>query len=384
MMMMGLHVMGEVPFRDVYIHALVRDEKGQKMSKTKGNVIDPLELVDEFGADALRMTLAAMAAQGRDIRMSRQRVEGYRNFGTKLWNAARFCEMNRCALAPGFDPAAVKGVLNRWIVSQAGRAVDETTAALEAYRFNDAAGAVYRFTWNVFCDWYLELIKPVLAGADEAAAAETRATAAWALDRILRLLHPFMPFITEELFQATGPERGWLIAAAWPEGGEALRYAAADAEVDWVIRLVTAIRSARQDLNVPAGARTPVSVVGAGAETRRRLADWGALIERLARLDGLGEADQAPRGAIRIPMGEATACVAVAGLIDVAAEIARLKREIAKAEGEIAAVDKRLANPQFLAKAPPEVVEEQEERRAAAEAVRAKLSEALAALEAGD
>jgi valyl-tRNA synthetase len=316
--------------------------------------------------------------------MSRQRVEGYRNFGTKLWNAARFCEMNRCALAPGFDPAAVKGVLNRWIVSQAGRAVDETTAALEAYRFNDAAGAVYRFTWNVFCDWYLELIKPVLAGADEAAAAETRATAAWALDRILRLLHPFMPFITEELFQATGPERGWLIAAAWPEGGEALRYAAADAEVDWVIRLVTAIRSARQDLNVPAGARTPVSVVGAGAETRRRLADWGALIERLARLDGLGEADQAPRGAIRIPMGEATACVAVAGLIDVAAEIARLKREIAKAEGEIAAVDKRLANPQFLAMAPPEVVEEQEERRAAAEAVRAKLSEALAALEAGD
>ena len=200
MMMMGLHVMDEVPFRDVYIHALVRDEKGQKMSKSKGNVIDPLELIDAYGADALRFTLSAMAAQGRDIKLSASRVEGYRNFATKLWNAARFAEINACVPVKGFDPASAKQTINRWIAGESERALATVTEALEAYRFNEAAGAIYSFIWHKFCDWYLELIKPILSGSDQAAAAETRAMTAWVLDRALKLLHPFMPFVTEELW----------------------------------------------------------------------------------------------------------------------------------------------------------------------------------------
>ncbi len=220
MMMMGLHFKQEVPFRDVYIHALVRDEKGQKMSKTKGNVIDPLKLIDEYGADALRFTLAAMAAQGRDLKLATNRVEGYRNFGTKLWNAARFCEMNECGRVEGFDPAAVQQTVNQWIVGEAARTAAKVTEEIEAYRFNEAAGAAYKFVWNVFCDWYVEFIKPLLMGEDAAAKAETRATAAWVLDQILLVLHPFMPFMTEELWRVTGeqgPARtSQLIMAQWP------------------------------------------------------------------------------------------------------------------------------------------------------------------------
>ena len=218
MMMMGLHFMKEVPFKDVYIHALVRDEKGAKMSKSKGNVIDPLNLIDKFGADALRFTLAAMAAQGRDIKLSTQRVEGYRNFATKLWNAARFAEMNACALPDAFDPKTAKETLNRWIAHETARAAREVTEAIEAYRFNEAAGAVYRFVWNIYCDWYLELAKPVLTGPDGAAKAETRAMVAWARDEILKLLHPFMPFITEELWEVTADAKrnGMLTLTQWP------------------------------------------------------------------------------------------------------------------------------------------------------------------------
>ena len=210
MMMLGLHFMDEVPFRDVYIHALVRDERGAKMSKSKGNVIDPLELIDRYGADALRFTLAAQAAQGRDIKLSIQRVEGNRNFATKIWNAARFAEMNSCAHAPGFDPRAVDETLNRWILGETAKAVDEVTQGIVLYKFNEAAGAAYRFVWNVFCDWYLELAKPVLQGADGAAKDETRATVAFVLDQICKLLHPFMPFLTEELWASTclAPCRG--------------------------------------------------------------------------------------------------------------------------------------------------------------------------------
>ena len=220
MMMMGLHFMEEVPFRDVYIHALVRDEKGQKMSKSKGNVMDPLGLIDTYGADALRFTLAAMAAQGRDIKLSTQRVEGYRNFATKLWNAARFAEMNECVRQRDFDPAKVKQTVNRWIVGETERAARAVTEGIEAYKFNEAAAAIYEFVWGVFCDWYLELIKPILAGDDEAAKAETRATVAWVLDQILKLLHPFMPFITEELWAHMvehGEKRENLLALSqWP------------------------------------------------------------------------------------------------------------------------------------------------------------------------
>jgi valyl-tRNA synthetase len=264
MMMMALHLMKdgkgqpEVPFHTIYIHALVRDEAGAKMSKSKGNVMDPLEMIDEFGADALRFTLAAMAAQGRDIKLAKSRVEGYRNFGTKIWNASRFLEMNECVRVENFDPGSLNQGVNKWIVGEVEKAAGAVTAGIEAYRFNEAAGAIYRFVWNIFCDWYLELIKPALQGDDEDAKAETRATAAWALDQSLILLHPFMPFITEELWTRLG-ERGpardtMLILAGWPEM-KGLVDAPAEAEFDWVIRVVSEIRSIRAEMNVPAGAK---------------------------------------------------------------------------------------------------------------------------------
>jgi valyl-tRNA synthetase len=254
MMMMGLHFMGEVPFHTVYIHALVRDQQGQKMSKSKGNIIDPLVLIERYGADALRFTLAAMAVPGRDVKLAESRVEGYRNFATKLWNAARFCQMSEVALAPDFDPAACRQKLNRWIVSQVaatGRGLDE---ALAAYRLNDGANLLYHFTWHQFCDWYLEAAKPILGGADQAAATETRATAAWALGQILHLLHPFMPFITEELWEQLGGGADTrLVSASWPTYGEALIDAEVDGELDWVLRLVSEVRSLRAEMNVPRG-----------------------------------------------------------------------------------------------------------------------------------
>ncbi|MBI1360540.1 MAG: valine--tRNA ligase [Alphaproteobacteria bacterium] len=380
MMMQGLHFMGEVPFKDVYIHALVLDEKGQKMSKSKGNVIDPLELVDAYGADALRFTMSAMAAQGRNIRLSKDRVAGYRAFSTKLWNAARFAQMNGCVLDPKFDPKTVKHTLNRWIAAEVGKAAVEVRKGIEEYKFNEAAGAIYRFTWNVFCDWYLELTKPVLNGEDEAAKAETRATTAWAIDQIVHLLHPFMPFVTEELFQSMDNSRGLLISRSWPEFGDTLASPEAEAEVDWVIRLVSSIRSARKELNVPDAAKAPLVLVGASKATEARLATYKALIERMARLEDIQIAKAPPAGAIRIVIDEATACLSVAELIDLKAELARLEKEVGRLKGDIAGIDKKLANQQFVAKAPPEVVEEQHERRAAAEAALAKLGEALSQL----
>src|SRR3990170_4819489 len=285
MMMMGLHVMEEVPFRDVYIHALVRDEKGQKMSKSKGNVIDPLDLIETYGADALRFTLAAIAAQGRDIKLSPSRVEGYRNFATKLWNAARFAEMNDCAPRAGFDPGAAKVTLNRWIAGESERALAAVTEALQTFRFNEAAGAIYHFIWHVYCDWYLELIKPILFGADEGAAAETRAMAAFVLDRALKLLHPFMPFVTEELWAKRASAEGrpsLLILAPWPEH-RGLENAEADAEIGWLIRFISEVRSVRAEMNVPAGSKVPLVIAGANEETRARVARHEETLLRLAR-----------------------------------------------------------------------------------------------------
>ncbi|MDP3495781.1 MAG: valine--tRNA ligase [Hyphomonadaceae bacterium] len=385
MMMQGIHFMGEVPFKDVYIHALVRDEKGQKMSKSKGNVIDPLELVDEFGADALRMTLAAMAAQGRDIKLAKSRVEGYRNFSTKLWNATKFAQMNGCELKAGFDPGAVKHTLNKWVVSEAVRTTKAVEAGIAEYKFNDAAGAIYGYVWNVVCDWYIELTKPIFMGSDEAVKEETRATMAWALDQIVHLLHPFMPYVTEQLFQEFGKpigREGLLISQSWPALDDKLIDAAADAEVNWVIRLITAIRSTRSDLNVPAGAKVPFTLVGASAESEGRLKTYQSLIERLARLESVSVAKEAPKGAIRIVLDEATACIDVAALIDLKAEIARLEKEIARHKGDIAGIEKKLSNEQFVAKAPPEVIEEQHTRRAAAETALVKLGDALVQLKA--
>jgi valyl-tRNA synthetase len=384
MMMMGLHVMQEVPFRDVYIHALVRDEKGQKMSKSKGNVIDPLELIDAYGADALRFTLSAMAAQGRDIKLSPSRVEGYRNFATKLWNAARFAEINACLPVKNFDPASATQTINRWIAGESEKALAAVTEAIEAYRFNEAAGAIYSFIWHKFCDWYLELIKPILSGADQQAAAETRAMTAWVLDRALKLLHPFMPFVTEELWaklaSPDAPRDTLLILAPWPKP-LGLENAAADAEIGWVIRLISEVRSVRSEMNVPAGAKVPLVVSGAREATTARAKRHEETILRLARIEAMSFG-KAPAGAVQIVLDEATLALPLAGIIDVAAESKRLKREIDKVGSEIRQLDAKLANEKFVARAPEHVVEEQRERKADAEATAARLEQALKRLEA--
>ena len=382
MMMMGLHFMKEAPFHTVYIHALVRDERGQKMSKSKGNVLDPLELVDQYGADALRFTLTAMAAQGRDIKLSPGRVEGYRNFVTKLWNAARYAEMNGCAPVADFDPASCKLTVNRWIVGELAAAEREVSRAVDEYRFNDAANALYRFTWNSFCDWYLEFTKPILSGDDAAAGAETRAATGWVLDQLLHLLHPIMPFVTEELWGELAPEgaprSGPLITSDWPVFAGGLADADAKSEMDWVVRVISEIRTVRAELNVPPGAKIPLLVKDAGAAGRKRLDTHGDLISRLARLDDIGLVDgAAPKGAVQAVVDEATLCLVIGDVIDIDQEKARLAREIDKIDGEIGRIDKKLANQNFIAKAPAEVVEENREKRAEYQQSRVKLSEAI-------
>jgi valyl-tRNA synthetase len=390
MMMMGIHFMQKerpaapleevVPFPTVYIHALVRDEKGAKMSKSKGNVIDPLHLIDDYGADALRFTLAAMAAQGRDIKLAANRVEGYRNFATKLWNACRFAEMNACVLPSGFDPTQAKETLNRWIAHETARATREVTEAIEAYRFNDAAGSIYRFVWNVYCDWYLELAKPVLMGEDGAAKTETRAMVAWARDEILKLLHPFMPFITEELWAVTAAnpreDRTLLALTSWPTL-EGLTDEAAEAEIGWVVDLVTAIRSVRAEMNIPPATLTPLVLAGASAETKGRAQRWNDVVKRMARLADISFAASAPEGAVQLLVRGEVAALPLKGLIDFSAERARLDKELAKAEADIKRVDAKLANEKFVANAPEEIVEEEKEKREAAVARKAKILEAL-------
>ncbi|HET7805156.1 MAG TPA: valine--tRNA ligase [Pseudolabrys sp.] len=442
MMMMGLHFMQKerpgapleevVPFHDVYIHALVRDASGAKMSKSKGNVIDPLALIDEYGADALRFTLAAMAAMGRDIKLSSQRVEGYRNFATKLWNAARFAEMNGCATVTAFDPKSAKETLNRWIAHETAKAVAEVTEAIEAYRFNDAAAAVYRFVWNIYCDWYLELAKPLLTGPDGSAKSETQAMVAWARDEILKLLHPFMPFVTEELWEVTsqpvipgraesanppagrssrrsaeadqpsageGPEsrttmssagsldsgsaasrrpgmtgRNLLALSQWPQLS-GLADDTAEAEIGWVIDLVTAIRSVRAEMNITAA--IPLVLAGASAESKGRAERWVEFIRRLARVSDISFVAAAPPGSVQLVVRGEVAALPLKGVIDLAAERARLAKEMQKAEADVARVDAKLNNPNFTARAPEEVVEEEKEKREEAVARKAKIAEAL-------
>ena len=405
MMMMGLHFMQEIPFKDVYIHALVRDEKGAKMSKSKGNVIDPLNLIDEYGADALRFTLAAMAAQGRDIKLSEQRVKGYRSFATKLWNACLLAEMYECVQPPGFDPAQTTETLNRWIVHETARTAREVTEAIETYRFNDAAGAIYRFLWNVYCDWYLELAKPVLMGEEGPAKTETRATVAWARDEILKMLHPFMPFVTEELWMVTASRDGLLALAPWALESDAFTleeialeddrqvpavlqtYAAnfadfsAEAEIGWLIDLVTAIRSVRAEMNIAPATLTPLVLAGVSDETKERAPRWSEVIRRMARLSDISFADRAPEGAVQILVRGEVAALPLKGVIDFAAERARLAKEIAKAETDIKRVDAKLSNEKFVANAPEELVEEEKDKREAALARKAKILEALERLQ---
>jgi valyl-tRNA synthetase len=386
MMMQGLHFMDEVPFRRVFINALVRDAEGKKMSKSKGNVMDPLELVDDYGADALRFTLTAMSGAARDIKLSRQRIEGYRNFGTKLWNAARFCQMNGCARADGFDPAGAKAPLNRWIVGETARTAAAVTAALADCGFDEAANGLYRFIWNRFCDWYVELSKPLLNGSDAAAKAETQATAAWVLDQILALLHPVMPFLTEELWGQTADlgapraHQGFLMTAPWPELPQGLIDPVADAEIGLIIEAISEGRSVRAELNVPPAARPALLVVEASEAQRKVLSGSAALIGQLLRVSEVRLAETAPEGAIPYVVEGATLALPVAEFIDLAAERARLAKEVAGHSGEIDKLSKKLGNPDFVARAPEEVVEENRERLADAETAKARLEAALARL----
>jgi valyl-tRNA synthetase len=369
MMMMQYAVVGERPFDTVYVHALVRDEKGKKMSKSLGNVLDPLDLIEEFGADAVRFTLTSMAAMGRDLKLSKDRIAGYRNFGTKIWNAVRFAEMNGvyAAGAPVADPPAATATVNRWIIGETAKVREATDAALAAFRFNDAANGLYAFTWGKVCDWYLEFAKPLFDAGDPALAAETRATMGWVLDQCLILLHPIMPFVTEELWQATGKRPKMLIHADWPDYAAAdLLDPAADREIGWVIGLIDEIRSLRAQMRVPAGKwltllQLDLDAAGQGALDRNR-----PMVERLARLDGIETATAAPKGALTVTVPGGVFALPVAGVIDVGAETARLEKMAASLAAEIASLDGRLANDRFLASAPEEVIEEARARRAEA------------------
>jgi valyl-tRNA synthetase len=386
MMMMGMHFMGDVPFKKVYIHALVRDAKGQKMSKSKGNVMDPLDIVNEYGADALRFTLTAMAAQGRDVKISDDRIEGYRNFGTKLWNAARFCEMNGCKLDPSFDPAGVKGLLNRWIISELAKLTGDIERSMDEFKFNEGAGAVYQFIWGTFCDWYLEFTKPILqGGGDEKLAEETRKTTAWVLDQLLILLNPYMPYITETLFrQMTDRKPGeMLLKAQWPQYPQSFQSAEAADEIGWLCRLITDIRSVRADMNVPAAAKIRLLVKDAGAQTQARLKTYDDLIKRLARLETVEITTEAlPKGSVQTVLGEATLALPIADIIDLDKERARLKKEIDKLTNDIGKVDAKLADQKFVSNAPEEIIEENKARKVEWTATLAKLSQALKQLEA--
>ncbi|MGD0190033.1 MAG: valine--tRNA ligase [Rhizomicrobium sp.] len=380
MMMMGLHFMGEVPFHTVFIHTRVLDEKGQKMSKTKGNVVDPLVIIDEFGADALRFTLALAAGQGRDMRIGPSRVEINRNFCTKLWNAARFCEMNECITRADFDPSDVKFAVNQWIVAQTAEAALSVTRALEELRFNEAANGLYQFVWSVFCDWYLELIKPVLNGTDDVAKAETRTTAAWVRDHILKLLHPLTPFITEELWALTaGPDgrSDLLITTPWPAFAARFWETEATSEINWVIDLVSGARSVRAEMNVPVSAKIALVLKGATDSTRTRLARNQDSILTLARLSSVEFMDTLPQGSAQFVVGECVAALPLGDVIDFAKERARLQKELEKAEAEIARFDSKLGNADFVARAPEDVIDEQKEKRAEAAALAMRLREAV-------
>ena len=378
MMMMGLHFMKDVPFHEVYIHALVRDESGQKMSKSKGNIIDPLKLIDSYGADALRMTLAAHAAQGRDIKLSEGRVEGYRNFTTKLWNAARFCEMNGCQFDPGFEPGNCNETINKWIVGAVSEAVSDISSGIDNYKFNEAAGSAYQFTWGTFCDWYIEFAKPIFYGADNNAKSETQMTAAWVLDQLIRLLHPFMPFITEELWHNfRSDDSSMLITAEWPKSIDRFD-PDAKAEMDWVIRLITAVRSVRSEIKVPDGALIPLIIKNPGILENSCIDLHADLIRRIARLDELKISDdEVPEGASQVILGTTTLIFPLAASINTDEEKARLEKEIQRLEGEIDRIAKKLSNKSFVEKAPKEVVEDEKVKRDDYEKSLSKVQEAL-------
>jgi len=381
MMMMGLHFKGEVPFHNVFIHNRVLDERGQKMSKTKGNVVDPLDLIGKYGADALRFSLCIAAGQGRDIRLGANRVETCRNFGTKLWNAARFCEMNECISLKNFNPSNVRGTVNRWVLAQTARTITEVERGFQKYRFNDSANAVYHFVWDVFCDWYLELIKPVLNGTNETEREEARATAAYVRDQILKILHPFMPFITEELWARTSahtaPRETLLMESNWPNASEIPLDEEARDEINWVVELVSGIRSVRAEMNVPAAARVPLILKDSDEHSGELLLRHRDAIMTLARLASVCTGDVFPKGSAQFVMGDGVVALPLGDVIDFGKERERLQRDLKKVDEEVSRLDAKLANEKFVANAPKEVVEEQKDKRKQVLATKARLNEAL-------
>jgi valyl-tRNA synthetase len=383
MMMMGLHFTGDVPFKTVYINALVRDEKGKKMSKTKGNVVDPLVLIHTYGADALRFTLAALAAPGRDVKFSQTQVEGYRNFATKLWNAARFAEMNECVFNPHFTPTTLEIPLNQWIVEHLKTLSQNVKEAIKSYKFNEAAHLLYHFIWGTFCDWYLEFCKPIF-GKEGKEKKETQHTVAFVLDHLLRLLHPFMPYITEALWENLHPKEGLLMGASWPED-EDFSYPEASQDIDWLIQVISEIRSMRAEMNVPAKASLPLSFYDAGPETHRRSCEYEDLLLTLARLDHIKIfseplSNQEAKGAAQVVVGEATLLIPLMGTIDIEAEKDRLQKELSHVMTEREAIEKKLSNHDFISRAPLEIIETQQKRLEKARLISQKLRQALGRL----
>ena len=380
MMMMQLAVVGEVPFDHVYLHGLVRDAKGKKMSKSLGNVVDPLEIIDDYGADALRFTNASMASLGGVLKLDTQRIAGYRNFTTKLWNACRFAEMNGVweHHSTQAAPPQAQATVNRWIIGETARVRETVDAALAEYRFNDAAHALYAFVWGKVCDWYVEFAKPLFDGAD---AAETRATMAWVLDQCMVLLHPMMPFITEELWGLTGTRDKLCAHADWPEYGAELVDADAMREMRWVIGLIEDVRSARAQLRVPVGLKLNMVQLDLDATGRAALARNMALVTKLARIASLEEVESLPKGSITVTVEGGTFGLPLEGVIDIAAERDRLEKTCAKAEKELGGIEGRLRNPKFVASAPDEVVDEARARVLVLEEELARLRAAITQLD---
>ncbi|MES2451270.1 MAG: class I tRNA ligase family protein, partial [Pseudomonadota bacterium] len=383
MMMQGMHFMKDVPFRTLYLHGLVRAADGQKMSKSKGNTVDPLGLIDKYGADALRFFMAAMESQGRDIKMDEKRVEGYRNFATKLWNAARFCQSNGIGASTTLEAPEANLAVNRWIIAETIETVQAVDIALADYRFDGAANAIYQFAWSRFCDWYIELIKPLLGNAEGPAtgpeADETRKVAGWVLDQMLVLLHPFMPFITEELWHALGERESDLIVAKWPMADARSIDPEASREIDWLIRLVGDVRAARNELNVSPGARMPFHVRDADTTTLARLDRQAPAIARLARIDR-AEGEVPTSGAVQVVIDEATFVLPLEGVIDLDAERARLTKAIEAAVKERDSLAGRLGNASFVERAKPEAVEKARADHAEKSAEAERLTAALARL----
>lgn len=377
MMMMSMYMMKRVPFKKAYIHGLVRDEKGQKMSKSKGNTVDPMETIEKYGADALRFFMAAMETQGRDVNLSEARIAGYRNFATKLWNAARFGEMNECRPVAGFDETKVQNAVNKWIIARAKEATREVTENLNNYRFSDAANAVYQFVWGSFCDWYIEMSKPILYGDDDAAKAETRAAFAWVLERVLVILHPFMPFITTELWN-NERHQVKLIHAPWPSAEEIDENAMRD--IDWVIEMITAVRSLRASMNIPAAAKLTVCFAGADEASVRRLDNFAPIICSLARLENISAeaADfEISKDMVQSVFKEGIILIPLKGVVDFAAERERLNKELEGLNKNLEGYARKLGNPSFVERAPAAVVEEEKRRQAEALENKAKIEEAL-------